>query len=115
MAFLRPSAVVFLAGISACASNTAILSPEQARADLAARGRYIAVTLCASCHAIDEERDSPRPDAPPMLTLIDRYDPEMLTEDLIEGIRVGHDGMPNFDMSVLEADALVAYLKSLDR
>ncbi len=50
-----------------------------------------------------------------MLALIDRYDPEMLTEDLIEGIRVGHDGMPNFDMSVLEADALVAYLKSLDR
>ena len=48
-----------------------------------------------------------------MAKLLQRYDADMLASDLIEGIRVGHDEMPDFDLQVIEADALVAYLKSL--
>jgi mono/diheme cytochrome c family protein len=50
-----------------------------------------------------------------MVELLKRYDAEMLASDLIDGIRVGHDEMPEFDLQVIEADALVAYLKSLQR
>jgi cytochrome c len=82
---------------------------------LAADGRRIAVRECSSCHAIDDQRVSPRPEAPPMLAVLWGYDPDMLAEDLIEGIRVGHDDMPHFDFDVRAADALVAYLKSIER
>jgi mono/diheme cytochrome c family protein len=82
---------------------------------LAADGRQIAVRECSSCHAIDDQRVSPRAEAPPMMSLLSRYDPEMLTDDLIEGIRVGHDDMPHFDFDIRAADALVAYLKSIER
>jgi cytochrome c len=82
---------------------------------LAADGRRIAVRECSSCHAIDDQRLSPRPEAPPLLSILWGYDPDMLAEDLIEGIRVGHDDMPHFDFDVRAADALVAYLKSIER
>lgn len=78
-------------------------------------GREVAVGSCASCHAIDQDMISPREGAPPMRTLLERYDPDMLADDLIEGIRVGHDDMPHFDFDVRSADALIAYLKSIDR
>ncbi len=86
-----------------------------AEADLVATGRGLAVRECSSCHAIDQEMKSPRAEAPAMRTLLSRYDPDMLAEDLIEGVRVGHDDMPFFDFNVMAADALVAYLKSIDR
>lgn len=76
-------------------------------------GRDVAVLRCSQCHALDGISHSPNPSAPPMAKLLERYDADMLASDLIEGIRVGHDEMPDFDLQVLEADALVAYLKSL--
>jgi len=81
---------------------------------LAASGRQIVVQECASCHAIDQESMSPRPEAPPMKTLLARYDPDMLANDLIEGVRVGHDDMPRFDFNIIAADAVVAYLREIE-
>jgi len=80
---------------------------------LIASGRQVVVRECSSCHAIDQGAKSPNPAAPPMKLLLSRYDPEMLADDLIEGIRVGHNEMPHFDFNVIAADALVAYLKSI--
>ena len=80
---------------------------------LIASGRQLVVRECSSCHAIDQGAKSPNPEAPPMKSLLARYDPEMLADDLIEGIRVGHNEMPHFDFNVIAADALVAYLKSI--
>ena len=80
---------------------------------LVATGRDVAVLRCSRCHALDGVSHSPNPSAPPMAKLLQRYDADMLASDLIEGIRVGHDEMPEFDLQVIEADALVAYLKSL--
>lgn len=48
-----------------------------------------------------------------MAQMLERYNADMLANDLIDGIRVGHDEMPEFALQVSEADALVAYLKSL--
>ena len=76
-------------------------------------GRDIAVSMCGGCHAIDDADQSPRPDAPPLKTLLAGYDPEALTDDLINGVKMGHQDMPNFDFNVIATDALVAYLVSI--
>lgn len=81
--------------------------------DFTNAGRQIAEQSCASCHAIGDKTRSPHPDAPPMKTLLSRYDPDMLADDLIAGMRVGHDDMPRFDFNVIAADSLIAYLESI--
>jgi len=82
---------------------------------IVAQGRDIAVKNCSTCHAVDDERTSPNPAAPPLLSILMRYDSERLAEDFVEGTRVGHDEMPHFDFTVREADALIAYLKAIER
>jgi mono/diheme cytochrome c family protein len=81
--------------------------------ELVAAGRELVVRECATCHAIDNNLVSPKPDAPPMRTVLSRYDEEMLANDLIEGVRVGHDDMPHFDFNIIATDSLIAYLKSI--
>jgi mono/diheme cytochrome c family protein len=83
--------------------------------DMVTTGRNIAVQQCSTCHGIDAEMTSPRREAPPLLSVLRRYDPDMLANDLIEGVRVGHDDMPRFDFDIKAADALIAYLKSIER
>lgn len=80
-----------------------------------AHGREIAQKNCSTCHAIDNEMASPNSNAPPLLSILMRYDSERLAEDFVEGTRVGHDEMPHFTFTVREADALVAYLKDIER
>lgn len=82
---------------------------------IVAQGRDIAMTNCSTCHAIDDQRTSPNPAAPPLLQILMRYDSERLADDFVEGVRVGHDEMPHFDFTVREADALIAYLKAIER
>jgi cytochrome c len=102
-----------------CASTqtpSADMAPSETRQEsVLARGRDIAIKNCSTCHAIDDERTSPNPAAPPLLSILMRYDSERLAEDFVEGVRVGHDEMPHFDFTVTEADALVAYLKAIER
>ena len=78
-----------------------------------AEGREIAVRECSACHALDAGSTSPRPAAPPLKTVLWRYDEDALATHLIEGIRVGHADMPLFDFNVIGADALLAYLRSI--
>jgi mono/diheme cytochrome c family protein len=103
---------VFLAG---CAVGPAppALPGESLDPALVSTGRDVALLRCSQCHALDGISHSPNPSAPPMAKLLERYNADMLASDLIDGIRVGHDEMPEFDLQVIEADALVAYLKSL--
>lgn len=83
--------------------------------ELVAAGRTIAVMRCSRCHAIDTLSRSPNPDAPPIAKLMERYDDQMLANDLAEGIRIGHASMPEFVMPMNEAEAVVAYLMSIRR
>ena len=78
-----------------------------------AEGRGMAVRQCSACHALDAGSTSPRPEAPPLKTVLWRYDEDALATHLIEGIRVGHADMPLFDFNVIGADALIAYLRSI--
>jgi mono/diheme cytochrome c family protein len=104
-------AAVALLGLAACAGP---LSPEQMELQgQIADGRAVAQRECATCHALDQSTASPRADAPPMRDLLARYDKDVLANDLIEGIKLGHPDMPQFDFNVIAADALVAYLRSI--
>ncbi|MDP3493766.1 MAG: cytochrome c [Hyphomonadaceae bacterium] len=105
--------LIGMSGVGGC-----VAGPEDAGtgdAGLVSAGRDVAVRECASCHAIDQDMISPHASAPPMRTLLSRYEPDMLANDLIEGVRVGHDDMPFFDFNIAAADSLVAYIKSIDR
>lgn len=86
---------------------------EPSRDDLIAAGGDIAQDQCAVCHAIGTATRSPRPDAPPFNTVLARYDEKNLARGLIEGVKIGHETMPNFQFNPKAADALLAYLESI--
>ena len=104
-----------ISALAACSSTAAGSAPPVESSDdaLVSAGRNVAVMRCSRCHALDSLSHSPLPAAPPMAEMLKRYDADVLASDLIDGIRVGHDGMPEFNLQVAEADALVAYLRSL--
>ena len=79
------------------------------------QGETIARSNCARCHAIGRLGSSPLREAPPFRELHARYPVEDLAESLAEGITTGHPTMPEFRLEPDEADALIAYLKSLER
>lgn len=109
------AAVMLLASCSGATPEAGEAAAELQDAALVSTGRDVAVMRCSQCHGLDGLSQSPNPAAPPMAELLERYDAGVLASDLIDGIRVGHDEMPEFDLEVIEADALVAYLKSLQR
>lgn len=105
---MRMLSLAPLALLGACASNGADIS--EASLD---RGRFIAETSCASCHAIGRSDESAAPEAPPFRTLSRHYRVAMLEEALAEGISVGHPAMPEFQFAPDDVDALIAYLSSI--
>ena len=79
------------------------------------QGETLARTNCARCHAVGRVGASPLGEAPPFRDLHTRYPVEDLGESLAEGIRTGHPGMPEFRFDPDQAEALIAYLKTLER
>jgi len=104
--FVSAAAAALLLG--ACAVQTA---PEQ-QESLEGDGRAIAEAQCAGCHAVGEYGDSPDPAAPTFRTVLSRYRADVLEEELIAGIQVSHP-MPEFQFNPQGADALIAYLQSI--
>jgi mono/diheme cytochrome c family protein len=86
----------------------------QAASDLAMRGSAIAAEKCGKCHAVGVADDSPHKITPPLRDLKADYPIPMLVDALKTGVVGGHDEMPQFDLGVDEAKALVAYIDSLD-
>ncbi len=98
--------------LSACANQPAPEAAQQAA--LVEDGREIAEAQCARCHAIGSYGDSPNPAAPPFRTALSNYRADVLEEELIQGIRVSHP-MPDFQFNPQGADALIAYLRSVQQ
>lgn len=111
-----PVAFLCLASmLGACAGGADQAYSRQAlgpEADISA-GRTIAVVRCSRCHGLDGISRTPHPSAPALAELMDRYTPHMLAADLVDGIRIGHDDMPEFSLPKADAESLVAYLESL--
>lgn len=97
--------------VAACGSPSGNDGPtDDASLD---QGRRLALANCAGCHAIDATSPSTHAEAPPFRTLSENYEVSNLQEALVEGIVVGHPDMPEFQFEPGEADALIAFIESL--
>jgi cytochrome c len=102
-------ATLVLVGFLVAVGRAETLSPA------AQRGRVFVQVNCAKCHAVGRIGDSPLSIAPAFRTLHKRYPVESLQESLAEGIVTGHPSMPEFALPPDQVDAVIAYLKSLER
>lgn len=98
--------------IAAAGIGFAVATEADDRPDPAA-GRKIAERLCARCHAIGPEGESPFAGASPFRTFKEKWPLENLEESLAEGIVVGHEAMPEFQLTPEQIGDLIAYLESL--
>ena len=95
------------------ALSVAALPEAQAQSPAAKRGRELAQGLCGGCHATGRTGDSPHIGAP-RFREIDRYvDLDKFARRLREGILSSHHDMPMFRFSRPDADAFVAYLRTI--
>ena len=86
-------AALVLVGFLVAVGRADPLSPA------AQRGRVFVQVNCARCHAVGHIG----------------YPVESLQESLAEGIVTGHPSMPEFALPPDQVDAVIAYLKSLER
>ena len=84
-----------------------------ATTDQLALGRELVEVYCGACHSIEADGDSPHAQAPPFRDLHERYDVDWLEEGLVEGLVSGHPDMPEFEFDPDQAQAIIAYIKSL--
>jgi cytochrome c len=76
-------------------------------------GLRIAEKHCVKCHAIGPTGDSRHAAAPPFRLIATKMKVDDLQEALAEGIVVGHEAMPEFELQPDEIAELLAYIKSL--
>lgn len=77
------------------------------------RGRTLAAGLCGGCHATGKTGESPRPGAPPFREIDRQVDLDRFAQRLREGLLGSHSDMPMFRFSRDDANALVAYLRTI--
>jgi mono/diheme cytochrome c family protein len=77
------------------------------------RGKVLAISLCAECHAIGATDISPHVGAPPFRALEKRLDLDSFIDRLRENLTSGHPDMPTFRFTRDDAQALIAYLRSI--
>ena len=77
------------------------------------RGRVLARGMCGGCHATGKTGDSPHIGAPRFRELDRQLDLDAFGPRLREGLLGTHRDMPMFRFSREDADALVAYLRTL--
>lgn len=76
-------------------------------------GHRLAAQTCGGCHNVDAKGQSPNPRAPPFRTLGAHFPFDGLRNALQTGMIVGHPQMPIIHLSPIEAQELIAYMKSL--
>jgi mono/diheme cytochrome c family protein len=97
-------------------NSCACLSPtrrEDAMHALVERGRMLAASHCASCHAIGPVGESPAPEAPPLRGLSPGFRATTLETALNQGLPTGHPAMPELQFPKRDVDAVIAYLESV--
>jgi mono/diheme cytochrome c family protein len=102
--------------IAICAFVLSVMTatqPSFANETLQQRGKQLAQRLCGDCHAIGQSGASPLPAAPRFRTLDDRIDLSALPRRIQDGLLSGHQDMPMFRFTRDDADALVAYMRSV--
>ena len=88
------------------------LGPAQAQER---RGRALLKEYCASCHAIGKAGRSPMQSAVPFRVLGRSFDFDEFPRLLRRGISSTHPAMPEFKFNDDDAQAVTAYLRSIQR
>jgi mono/diheme cytochrome c family protein len=101
--------------VAALAVFALVATQANAQSPSEQRGLNFVRANCARCHAIDKVSESPLKIAPPFRTLHLRYPIESLQEAFAEGIRTGHDNMPEFRLEADQIGDVIAYFKTLER
>jgi cytochrome c len=78
-----------------------------------ATGQRLVEANCARCHAIGKTGTSPFAPAPPFRDVALNYTPEELVDGFMEGLAVRHKAMPDWAMTMEQAEAIAAYILSL--
>jgi cytochrome c len=97
------------------AAMLCLLGIVDAAAQSEQRGLNFVRANCARCHSVDKVTVSPLAIAPPFRDLHKRYPIENLAEAFAEGIRTGHQNMPEFRLEPDQIRDVMAYLKTLER
>lgn len=105
----------FLIALAHAAALVMMSGTVEAQSPSTQRGLNFVRANCSRCHAIDKVSESPLRIAPPFRTLHLKYPVEFLQESFAEGIRTGHDNMPEFRLDTDQIGDVIAYLKTLER
>lgn len=100
-------AALLLAGL-------AFPAAAQVPADLAPEGRRLAQQWCAACHSTAPGQPPPQGDATPSFQSVAAM-PSTTELSLRVFLQTPHSGMPNFQLSREQTDAIVAHILSLRR
>ena len=101
------------AAILATSSYLLLASTVCLAETLQQRGEAIARGMCSGCHAIGKTGNSAHPAAPRFRSLDNRTDLSKLAQRLRGGLLTGHEDMPMFRFNRDDADATVAYIRSI--
>ncbi len=77
------------------------------------QGEPVAREYCDACHAIGKTGASPNPKAPVFRTIMAKQPAGPISEDLQEGLKIGHATMPRIQLLADDVDALMSYLISI--
>ena len=100
------------------ATVVALVAVQPALADqsrAAARGRALAQSQCAACHAVNETGASPNPKSPTFRDIAGIYEEHSLQKKLTEIEETGHYDMPSIRIHSNQIGDLVAYFNRLNR
>ncbi len=89
--------------------------PALAQPAAVARGQRLAQALCASCHAVGRQGDSPSAGAPRFRDLTTLNSGRSIDEIFAQGVLVLHPGMPSWGLTDQNQADLLAYLRTLQR
>ena len=99
--------------LGAALALTLIAAPAAAQTPSPERGETLVKRHCGRCHAAGRTGVSRERTAPPLRELHRRYEPEMLSEALAEGILTGHPAMPLFRFGPNDVRSIILYLDAI--
>jgi mono/diheme cytochrome c family protein len=104
-----------IAVLSAGVAVSAAAAPPApyAREDSANRGLYVALRVCAACHAVGPLGEGPDGEAPRFATIGRRHDAASLRRRLGEISVSGHQDMPPIPLTAREIEDVATYIQSV--
>lgn len=89
------------------------LSAQDGALEAVERGRRLAASACAGCHAIGPVGASTLAAAPPFRVIVRRRPLDQLEAAFAEGLVTSHPAMPTHVFRASEIDDLIAYLETV--